>query len=81
MAKQRFRYIYSGLRGDNADMTSTFAIRRDALKPTDPNKLLGFFLEGGADLLYKRSRKILDQWAGDFLPVTSPISDGLRLSS
>ena len=81
VAKQRFRYIYSGLRGDNADMTSTFAIRRDALKPTDPNKLLGFFLEGGADLLYKRSRKILDQWAGDFLPVTSPISDGLRLSS
>ena len=42
VAKQRFRYIYSGLR-ETIWICLIFSIRRDALKPKDPNILLGFF--------------------------------------
>ena len=63
LAQRRFRYVYSGLRGNNDNETPAFAIRRDALKPTDANALMGAFLEGGADFLYTDSLKHLEGWA------------------
>lgn len=71
VAKRRFRFIYSGLRGDNADGASSFAIRRDASALQDScynysvfsNPLLGAFLEGVADRHYAPFRKVLDGWA------------------
>ena len=62
VAQKRFHYIYSGLRGDNSIGTSSHAIRRDALKPSDSNAYLGALLEGGADFLYRRSLNKLDYW-------------------
>ena len=62
VAQQRFRYVYSGLRGNNVIGTSSFAIRRDALTPTNPHALVGAFLEGGADFIYKRSLNHLEEW-------------------
>ena len=62
VAQQRFRYVYSGLRGNNVNGTSSFAIRRDALMPTNPHALVGAFLEGGADFIYKRSLNHLQDW-------------------
>ena len=65
VAKKRFRYIYSGLRGNNvAGTTPPFAIRRDAISPSDPNSKVGALLEGGADFLYKKSLHELEDWAG-----------------
>jgi len=64
VAKKRFRYIYSGLRGNNvAGTTPPFAIRRDAISPSDPNSKVGALLEGGADFLYKKSLHELEDWA------------------
>ncbi|MDI1270368.1 MAG: polysaccharide deacetylase family protein [Polaromonas sp.] len=70
VARRRFRFIYSGLRGDNAQGGSPFALRRDSAEFQDefsnytvfPNKLLGAFLEGAADAHYAPSRARLDAW-------------------
>ncbi len=72
IARRRYRFIYSGLRGENGDGVSPFALRRDSAEFQDsrsnytvfPNRLLGACLEGIADWHYARSRAILDQWAG-----------------
>ncbi len=70
IARQRFRCVYSGLRGDNARDVSPFTLRRDSAAGQDPlfnyrifpNSLLGSFLEGAADGHYARSRARLDAW-------------------
>ncbi|QQR81389.1 MAG: polysaccharide deacetylase family protein [Deltaproteobacteria bacterium] len=70
-ARRRFRYIYSGLRGDNSSGVSPFALRRDCSALQDSqlnykvfsNRLLGAFLEGAADFKYARDCASLDAWA------------------
>jgi peptidoglycan/xylan/chitin deacetylase (PgdA/CDA1 family) len=71
IARRRFRFVYSGLRGDNARDVSPFALRRDSAADQDalfnyrmfPDSLLGSFLEGAADVRYARSRARLDDWS------------------
>jgi len=70
VAKSKFRFIYTGLRGNNVKGTSPLAIRRDAAAYQVPNneyrlfnnRLLNTFLGGFADFRYKISRKIIDSW-------------------
>jgi len=70
VARSRYRFIYSGLRGDNALGVSPYALRRDSAEFQDkfsnytvfPNKLLGAFLEGAADPHYAPSCATLDSW-------------------
>ncbi len=62
VARGRFKYIYTGLRGDNADGAPPWAIRRDCIAPVDPLSLVGAFLEGGADLLYARHLAKYESW-------------------
>ena len=69
IAKSKFSFVHSGLRGNNSILTSPFAIRRDAATSQFPidykvlnNKLLNSFLDGFADFRYKSSRKKLDFW-------------------
>ena len=62
IARRRFKYIHTGLRGDNSLITPPWAIRRDSSSPTDPHHLLGALLEGGADRLYLRSLKKYESW-------------------
>ena len=62
VASQRYKYVYSGLRGGNDPGVSPFAIRREAIEPKD---LQGFglgVLGGVADFQYRRATKILDEW-------------------
>lgn len=51
VAKRRFRFIHTGMRGDNSGVCQ-HGIRRDAQTPADPNSLLGAFVEGFADFRY-----------------------------
>lgn len=70
VAKRRFRYIHSGLRGDNAGGVSPFALRRDGSARQDSllnyvvsaNSVIGSFLEGAADFHYARACAQLDSW-------------------
>ena len=70
IAKRRFRFIYSGLRGDNALYSSPYALQRDSAATQDlrsnysvfSNSLLGSFLEGAADFKYKNDNSLMRSW-------------------
>lgn len=62
VARSRFKYIYTGLRGDNARGVPPWAIRRDAIAPNDSLSLVGAFLEGGADRLYADNLAEYESW-------------------
>ncbi len=62
LARERFPFIYTGLRGNNSLGVPPWAIRRDAINPTDSHALVGAYLEGGADFLYRKSLKTYESW-------------------
>lgn len=70
VARRRFRFIYSGLRGDNASGVEPYALRRDSAAFQDAysnysvfsNNLLGAFLEGAADFKYAEDIALLTSW-------------------
>jgi peptidoglycan/xylan/chitin deacetylase (PgdA/CDA1 family) len=62
VAQRSFRFIYSGLRGDNSRDASPSRIWRDAVTPNDSRALLGAYLEGASDFYYARSRAELARW-------------------
>lgn len=65
IARRRFRFIHSGLRGENAIGVSAFAVRREAVMSQDSLRLLGAYVEGGADFRYAASTRQLDDWVRD----------------
>ncbi len=70
VAKSQFRYIYSGLRGNNVNNVSPLAIRRDVAAYQLSNneyrifdeKLLKTFLDGVVDFRYSHAKRKLDSW-------------------
>ena len=62
VAMQRFRFIYSGLRGANASGVPPWALRRDAINPSNSFRLIGALLEGGADIFYSRDISKFQSW-------------------
>jgi peptidoglycan/xylan/chitin deacetylase (PgdA/CDA1 family) len=73
VAKKRFRFIYSGLRGDNVNNLYPFVVQRDSAATQDSrsnysiftNRLLGSFLEGAADIKYEKDNELLNSWISD----------------
>lgn len=69
VARRRFPFIYSGLRGDNGSGVEPYAIRRDSAAFQDEfsnygifsNHLLGAFLEGVADFKYANDLSLLSR--------------------
>ena len=55
-----YKYIHTGLRGYNTNISPLVA--RDAVDAKHSNWLIGSFLEGGADFMYKPSIKIIKKW-------------------
>ena len=62
IARSRFPFIYTGLRGKNRKGVHPWAIRRDAVQASDSLSLVGAYLEGGADFLYSRALKTYESW-------------------
>ena len=62
MARVRFPYIYTGMRGDNSKSLQPWAIRRDAIAVKDSLNLVGAFTEGVADFRYKKNLRIYESW-------------------
>lgn len=62
VARRTFKYIHTGIRGDNAARLTPCAIFRDALNARDSNLLVGAILEGGADWRYAKSRARYLSW-------------------
>ncbi len=61
ISKETFQYIHTGLRGDNYKASSD-CIRRHSFNPSDSNWLIGFFLEGGGNFMYKKSLSDFNKW-------------------
>ena len=61
-ARSRFKFIYTGLRGNNVGGVATWAIRRDGIAPSDSLSLVGALLEGGADRYYAASLATYESW-------------------
>jgi len=59
-AKEHFKYIHTGLRGINNKFLELVA--RDAVDAKFSNWLIGSFLEGGADFLYRQPMKKMHKW-------------------
>ena len=62
VSRKRFRFIHTGLRGNNAHGVLPWALRRDAMKPTDSLALAGALLEGGADFRYAEDLATFESW-------------------
>jgi len=62
VARSRFRYVYSGIRGDNANGVSPFALCRDSVFPQNRIYQIGALLEGAADFAHIKGRSKLDQY-------------------
>jgi peptidoglycan/xylan/chitin deacetylase (PgdA/CDA1 family) len=57
VARKKFKFIHTSIRGVNKKGISPFLIFRDTITPNDYNHLLGSFLLGGADSIYKKDRQ------------------------
>ena len=66
VARSRFKYIYTGLRGFNASGVMPWAIRRDAIDSNDSFSLLGALLEGAADFVYSSDLTTYESWGSHF---------------
>ena len=62
VAKQRFNFVYTGLRGDNACGTHPWSLSRDAMSPANSLGLMGSLLEGGADIRYAGDLTVCASW-------------------
>jgi peptidoglycan/xylan/chitin deacetylase (PgdA/CDA1 family) len=62
IARGRFPWVHSGVRGNNVPQGDRGIVWRDAVVPTCSRSLLGAFLEGVVDPAYARSRTILERW-------------------
>lgn len=70
VARRRFQFVYSGVRGDNSQDVSSFFLRRSSAELQDlqlhytsfSNRHRSAFLEGAADRHYAQFRSSLDAW-------------------
>ena len=60
LARTRYKYIYSGVRGRNSYGTNPFSIRREALDIGDSYEYNRFVAGGGLSFYYWRARRRLD---------------------
>jgi len=62
VARKRFKFIHTGLRGNNISSIKPWAIRRDAVAASDSLFLIGSILEGGADSFYVHNINTYEHW-------------------
>ena len=60
LIRKRYKYIYSGVRGQNSPGTNPFAIRREALDIENSYEYNSFIAGGGLSLYYWKARRRLD---------------------
>lgn len=62
IARIKFEYIYTGLRGINIIKSSKLLIFRDPINPSDSNIKIDTLLSGCADFLYSKNIKKYKRW-------------------
>ena len=62
LAIRKFKFIYTGIRGNNLKINPSDMIFRDEINPNYSNTLIESFLYGLTDFKYKSDAKILSKW-------------------
>jgi peptidoglycan/xylan/chitin deacetylase (PgdA/CDA1 family) len=62
IARRRFAFVHTGMRGNNTPGTPAWAVRRDAVSIDDSRMLTGAFLEGAADGRYTGKLATYESW-------------------
>ena len=57
----RYKYLYSGLRGNNFNLNSKI-IRRDAINLNEPFQVISSYLNGYVDIIYRNKIRKLEKW-------------------
>ena len=58
---KNYKYLYSGLRGNNLNLNSKI-IRRDAIDLNEPFEVISSYLNGYTDFIYKTKISKLEKW-------------------
>ena len=61
--RERYKYCYSGIRGNNFINTNPYAILRDPVSVDDPSTYFRFILEDGLGLMYRKRALLLANMA------------------
>ena len=62
VAETKFKFIFTGMRGNNAKIKNPLAICRDSIFTNYSNQLIGSFLFGLADFIYNKKLKVYKSW-------------------
>lgn len=62
ISKSRFKFIHTGMRGNNSINIKPWAIRRDAISLDNSQLEMASFLEGSADFKYKKDFIKYESW-------------------
>jgi peptidoglycan/xylan/chitin deacetylase (PgdA/CDA1 family) len=62
VARDRFQFIHTGLRGSNSPSNELWEIRRDSFEPTDSAKWVSATLNGASDWKYRGDRRQFKAW-------------------
>ena len=63
LAQKRYRFLFSGIRGNNCPGTHPMTLRRDAIALNDSLPYFRFILEGGLSPFYYVARNRIDRFA------------------
>lgn len=72
LARENYKYVYSGLRGSNHEIPPGFVLRRETLHPWDPKGFESAILNGGADSRFRNSLSVLDCWCQEISDKANP---------
>jgi len=65
MARDNYRYIYSGLRGSNYQISAENVLRRETIFPWDPKGFESAVLSGAGDSRFRSPLSVMDCWANE----------------
>ncbi len=67
IVRERYKYCYSGIRGNNSINTNPYAILRDPVSVDDPSTYFRFIVEDGLGLMYGKRALLLASLTSDAL--------------
>ena len=62
IAREHYKFVHSGLRGNNSPLSSIRVLRRETVSPWDPVGFETAVLAGADDSRYRTALSILDNW-------------------
>ena len=65
VARSRFQFVHTGMRGNNTAATNSWEIRRDSFEPTDSRNWVSAALDGLVDWKYRKNLDRFRSWGSN----------------